>query len=147
MNPNILIVQSVQDVAKLGETYAIISIDGQHSKTLRQFYETIALAMEFPDYFGFTLDSLDELLNDLDWIGDEKIALQFTHSDQLVSQERDPKKLASLLNMLDATAEDWKWVDEEDDIDRKELILLFEDSPRIRQVLDDEGIEHVKFSA
>lgn len=142
MNPNILILQSVPEVAKLGDEYAIIEIDGRQSKTLRQFYEHIARTMEFPDYFGFNLDSLDELLNDLDWIEDEKIALYFTHADQLISQERDPKKLASLLNLLDATAEDWKWVDEADEVERKELIILFDNTSRILQLLDQEGIAY-----
>lgn len=142
MNPNILIVQSAPEVDRLGDEYAIIEIDGRQSKTLRQFYEHIAKTMEFPDYFGFNLDSLDELLNDLDWIEDEKIALYFTHTDQLISQERDPKKLASLLNLLDATAEDWKWVDEADEIEKKELIILFDDTSRIRQLLDSESIAY-----
>lgn len=140
MNPNIRLVAAAQQLDQLRNEYAIITIDGSQSKTLRQFYEHIAKAMEFPDYFGFNLDSLDELLNDLEWIADEKIALHFTHPEQLISQERDPKKLVSLLNLLDATAEDWKWVDEEDDIDKKELVLLFDDSPKIRQLLDDEEI-------
>lgn len=142
MNPNIRIVQSARDVVSLNSEYAVIEIDGRQSKTLRQFYEHLAKVMEFPDYFGFTLDSLDELLNDLDWIEDEKIALYFTHADDFISQERDPKKLASLLNVLDATAEDWKWVDEDDDIAKKELVLLFDNSPRIRQLLDQEGIDY-----
>ncbi len=146
MNPNLYIVQSASDVAQFSNDYAIIEIDGRQSKTLRQFYEHIAKVMEFPDYFGFNLDSLDELLNDLDWIENEKIALHFTHTDQLISQERDPKKLASLLNLLDATAEDWKWVDDDDDIEKKELVVLIDESSRIRQLLDQEGIAYTKIS-
>ncbi len=144
MNPNLFIVQSASDIAQFTDDYAIIEIDGRQSKTLRQFYEHIAKMMEFPDYFGFNLDSLDELLNDLDWIEDKKIALHFTHTDQLISQERDPKKLASLFNLLDASAEDWKWVDADDDIDKKELILLVDESTRISQLLDQEGVAYTK---
>ena len=146
MNPNLYVVQSASDVASFSDDYAIIEIDGRQSKTLRQFYEHVAKMMEFPDYFGFTLDSLDELLNDLDWVEDEKIALHFTHTDQLISQERDPKKLASLFNLLDASAEDWKWVDEEDGIDKKELIILVDESHRISQLLEQEGIAHTLVS-
>lgn len=145
MNPNILLTQSMQDVARLSD-YAVIEIDGQQSKTLRQFYEHIAKVLEFPDYFGFNLDSLDELLNDLDWIEDEKLALHFTHTDALISQERDPKKLASLLNLLDATAEDWKWLDDDDEVSKKELVMVFDESPRIRQLLDQEGIAYARIA-
>ena len=48
--------------------------------------------------------------------------------------------MGSVLNMLDATAEDWKWVDDET-TDRKDIILVFEDSPRIRKILESENID------
>ncbi len=143
MKPNFHIATSPQSVDKLTDFF-VATIDGSRAKTLRQFYEQIAAVLEFPDYFGFTMESLDDQLNDLDWIEDEKIALYITDTEALVSQERDPGKLTNLLNMLEATCEDWKWLaDEEHDDDAvlpKVLIVVFADSPRIRYLLETEEI-------
>ena len=72
--------------------------------------------------------------------------LYFTNTNELISKERDPAKLGSVLNILDATAEDWKWVDEDEDIDKKEIVIVFEDSPRIRKMLDKESIAYALMS-
>ena len=67
--------------------------------------------------------------------------MNFTNTNELVSKERDPSKMTSVLNMLDATAEDWKWVDDEG-ADKKDIVIVFEDSPRIRKMLEQEGIDY-----
>lgn len=139
MSVNIYVARSEEDLKKFSD-FAIVKIEGQKSKTLRQFYEHIAQVLEFPDYFGFNLDSLDELLNDLDWIEDQKLALYFIHTEDFISQERNPDKLSNLLHILDATAEDWKWLDEDEDVFAKELVFIFEDSPRLRELLKQEEI-------
>ncbi len=142
MKPNFWIASTPQHVDQLADFF-VATIPGSETKTLRQFYERMAAVLEFPDYFGFTMESLDDQLNDLDWIEDEKIALYITETDLFVTQERDPGKLVNLLNMLEATCEDWKWLaDEEDseDILAKELIVVFADSGRIRHLLEKEEI-------
>ncbi|GAA4411103.1 hypothetical protein GCM10023187_36470 [Nibrella viscosa] len=139
MSVNIYVATSAEDLKKFPD-FAIVKIEGQKSKTLRQFYEHIAEVLEFPDYFGFNLDSLDELLNDLEWIDDHKLALYFCHTEDFISQERNPEKLSNLLHMLDATAEDWKWLDEDEEVFAKELVFIFEDSPRLRDLLKQEEI-------
>lgn len=139
--PNILISQSEQELEKRYGDFFIAHIDGQRTTTLRQFYEEMADLLEIPD-FGFSLESLNDALNDLQWLEDEHIVLYFTNTNVLISKERDPAKLASVLNVLDASAEDWKWVDDEEQLDQKEIVLVFEDSPRIRKVLDQEQIAY-----
>lgn len=47
-------------------------IEMESPTTLREFYELIAKTLEFPDYFGFNLDSFDEMINDLSWMENEK---------------------------------------------------------------------------
>ena len=119
--------------------FAIIEIDANRATTLREFYEVLAEAMHFPDYFGFNLDSLDELLNDLTWIEDTKLAIYFINSEKFLEKERNETKILTLLDLLDATCEDWKWheMDEEDeDFTKKELFFGFDKSQRMEGLLN-----------
>lgn len=140
MSPNILICQSERELESLFANDFIAHIDGKKVITLRLFYEDIADLLEIPD-FGFNLDALNDSLNDLQWLDDERIVLYITNTNDFISKERDPAKIGSVLNVLDATAEDWKWMDDEQE-DRKEIVIVFEDSPRIRQLLDKEIIAY-----
>ncbi|MBD2699932.1 barstar family protein [Spirosoma sp. BT702] len=140
MKTNVLICGSESELeAHFSEDF-IAHIDGKKTLTLRQFYEEIAELLEIPD-FGFTLDSLSDSLNDLQWLEENRIVLYFTNTDSLISKERDPAKIGALLSVLDATAEDWKWVDESENIEPKEIIIVFENSERIRKFLGSESIE------
>ena len=139
MMPNVLISQSERELETRYADYFIAHVDGQKATTLRQFYEEMADLLEIPD-FGFTLEALNESLNDLQWLEDERIVLYFTNTNDLISKERDPAKVGNVLNVLDATAEDWKWIDD-DSIDKKVIVIVFEDSPRIRKMLEHESID------
>jgi len=141
MAANFILSSSESALADRFPDHFIAHIDGSKARTLRQFYDQIADALEFPD-FGNNLDALNDALNDLQWLEDEKIVLYFTNTDQLISQERDPKKMASVLAILEATAEDWKWMadDETDLADKKEFSVVFETSPRLQTLMEQEGI-------
>lgn len=141
MTPNILLSTTEAQVEELFSEDFVAHIDGEKASTLRQFYEEISDQLDNPD-FGFTLDALNDLLNDLQWIESRRIVVYCTSTTTLISRERDPAKMGSVLNVLDATAEDWKWIEDEEDIDQKELIIVFEDSPRIRKALDREDINY-----
>ena len=144
MTPNVLISQSEKELeARFADDF-IAHVDGKKATTLRQFYEEIADLLEIPD-FGFSLDDLNDSLNDLRWLEDERIVLYFTNTTDLISKERDPAKLRNVLSILEATAEDWKWTEEELD-DKKEIVLVFEDSDRIRKLLEQEGIDYLEIS-
>ena len=144
MTPNVLISQSEKELeARFADDF-IAHVDGKKATTLRQFYEEIADLLEIPD-FGFSLDDLKDSLNELRWLEDERIVLYFTNTTDLISKERDPAKLRNVLSILEATAEDWKWTEEELD-DKKEIVLVFEDSDRIRKLLEQEGIDYLEIS-
>ncbi len=118
-------------------------VDGSKARTLKAFFEQVAHALDFPDYFGFNLDSFDELLNDFEWIKEEKIAIYITETDQFLVDEKKEDKISDLINLMDASAEDWKWMETEDDVedfDQKELIYLLADSPRIIGILEADGV-------
>ena len=113
--------------------------------TLRQFYEAMEAILEIPD-FGHTLEDLNDALNDLRWLEDNRIVLYITNTNDFISKERDPAKMASVLNVLDATAEDWKWVDDEESADKKEIIIVFSESARIREILTKEEMGFKRLS-
>ncbi|GAB3912511.1 hypothetical protein GCM10028803_55910 [Larkinella knui] len=135
---NFRVVQSDSDLKRYAD-FRIARIDGQKAQTFKAFYELIARELKFPDYFEFNLESLDELLNDLDWLENDKIALYITHSDAFLSQEKSETKKAELLTILDVAAEDWKWVDEEEEgITPRELVILFQPGDAFMALLDKE---------
>ena len=115
-------------------------IDGLKATSIKEFHEQIGLAMNFPDYSGKNLDALDEMINDLEWIKEEKVIIYISNSTEWLSKERSVDKILSILDIFDATAEDWKWMDEEEDVAKKELNIIFDDSERIRTLLEEQEI-------
>lgn len=117
------------------EDFEVAEIDASKTTTLREFYETLAQVFEFPDYFGFNLDSFDEMINDLSWIENEKILIYFTHSDKFLEKERNESKILTLLDLLDAACEEWKWAEEDELIPKKELLIRFSPGEKINHLL------------
>jgi len=117
--------------------YRVARIDGTKSQTLTGFYKEIARALEFPDYFGFNLDSLDELLNDLSWIKEDKIVIFITGSEYFIANDPDPERLHNILVLLDETAGNWISPDNNKYINSpgKELKIVFSPNERLKQVL------------
>ncbi len=122
------------------KNYQLATVDGAKAQTLAAFYTEIKRELELPDYFANNLDSLDEMINDLEWIENENVAIVFKNTGLLLAGEKKPNKLIDMLNLLDATAEDWKWLDEEDGYRKKNFIVLIEHSPRIVKILEREEI-------
>ena len=115
-------------------------VDGLKATSMKEFHEQIGLAMEFPDYSGKNLDALDEMLNDLEWIKQEKVILYIKNSAEWLSKEKGDDRILTILDIFDATAEDWKWMDEEEDVAKKEFQIIFDDSSRIRRLLEEQEI-------
>jgi RNAse (barnase) inhibitor barstar len=63
-------------------------IDGQKCAVLSHFYEEIAKALNFPDYFTHNFDSLDECMNDLSWIDATDIHLLIFNYEDLLFEEK-----------------------------------------------------------
>lgn len=136
--PNFLVTKNLE----LPDNYSIIELDGQKTQTLRGFYEEVADALAFPEEFGFTLDELDEMLSDLSWLEDEKIVVYISQSEHFIEKERNPEKISTLLNLLDAICEDWRWEDGVEELPKKELIFAFSDSTRIKELLNKQEISY-----
>jgi RNAse (barnase) inhibitor barstar len=139
-NTHFLLAKKGLDLRKSFLGAFIGTIDGQKSASIKDFHEQIGAALNFPDYSGKNLDALDEMLNDLEWIREEKVIIYVTNSSDWLSKEKTDDKILAILDIFDATAEDWKWMDDEEDIAKKELRIIFEDSPRIRKILEEQEI-------
>lgn len=133
--PNFLITNILD---KYEKDFFITEIDGNKASTLRGFYEEIADALAFPEEFGFTLESFDDMFNNLSWLEEDKIIVYITNSEHFIEKERNPNKLATLLDFLDGTCEDWRW----DEDEPREIIFAFSESERIRDILEKQGISY-----
>lgn len=134
---NIIVTNQIEQFSE----YTVIPLEIGKLKTLRGFYEEMAEALEFPEYFGFNLDSLDELLNDLSWLEDEKIVVYVQDSADFLLTERNPNKIGTVLDLIEATCEDWQWAEDDLEFPKKELKFVFNKSERIEKVLQAAEID------
>ncbi|TAF00430.1 MAG: barnase inhibitor [Runella slithyformis] len=137
--PNFIVFNSESDLTAF-KSYHLARIDGAQSATLKDFFAQIEKELQLPDYFSHNLDSLDELLNDLERKKKPDVALVVSRFEQFLANEKKKTKLLDLLGLLDATAEDWKWLDEEDGLPKKNLKILLQNSPQTIGTLESEGI-------
>lgn len=133
--PNFVITNNLE---KYENEFLITEIDGKKASTLRGFYEEIADALAFPEEFGFTLESFDDMFNNLSWLEEDKIIVYISDSEHFIEKERNPNKLATLLDFLDGTCEDWRW----DEDEPREIIFAFSESERMREILEKQGISY-----
>ena len=115
-------------------------IPGDQCTTLRDFYGHLAEVLDYPDDFGFTIEEVDDLLSDLSWLPEKVIHLHISTSDKWLLKERNQQKIFTILDLLEAIAEDWKWTDASDE-DAKILEISFSDTPRIRELFEMAGIQ------
>lgn len=140
-NTHFLLASEASDVRKSFLGAFIGHIDGSKAMSVKEFHDEISAAMQFPDYSGKNLDALDEMLNDLEWIKEQKVVIYIDHSAEWLSKEKSEDKILTIIDIFDATAEDWKWMDEEEEgIAKKELRIVFQDSERIRTLLEEQEI-------
>lgn len=139
-NTHFLLTKSPETINKVFPKSFVGRVNGSKSETLKGFFSEIAVAMNFPEDSGSNLDALDEMLNDLDWIIAKNVIVLITNSQEWLSKEKSIDKILTVLDILDATAEDWKWMEEEEGTNKKELKIIFEDSVRIRSLLEEQEI-------
>ncbi len=139
-NTHFLLTKNTELVTKVFPKSFIGRVDGSKTTSLKDFFSEIAVALNFPEDSGSNLDALDEMLNDLEWIVTPKVIVLISNSNEWLLKEKSIDKILTVLDILDATAEDWKWMDEEEGISKKELKIIFEDSARIRKLLEEQEI-------
>ncbi len=67
-------------------------IDGAVCPTIDKAYNKLQEQLSFPDYFSHNLDSLDEILSDLEWITKPRIRLIITDVPSLLTEEDMDRK-------------------------------------------------------
>jgi RNAse (barnase) inhibitor barstar len=72
-----------------------VFIDGNTCDTIGKCYTTLQQQLSIPDYFGFNLDALEEVLADLEWVNEEKITIIIINKPALL-QNDEPMKDAFL---------------------------------------------------
>ena len=133
---NYTILNTVSDKYSTEKTLVAI-IDGEHTDTLEKFYSSIASQLRFPDNFGNNFDAFDEMMNDLDWLEEDRIYLIFRHYDIFLVEENDEAR-EILLTILDDASSEWKRMDGEG----KSLKMLIEPSELGEDDLETLGIEY-----
>ncbi len=86
--------------------YYIAIIDGLKSKNIKTFLDEISRAFQFPDYFGYNYNALDECLNDLEWIRENHYALYIMNYDQFFADESHEERIHAL-QVLNNAANEW----------------------------------------
>lgn len=132
---NYTILNTISDKHSTEKTLVAI-IDGQHNDTLEKFYSSIASQLKFPDSFGSNFDAFDEMMNDLDWLEEDRIYLIFRNYDIFLSEENDEAR-EILLTILDDASTEWKRMDGEG----KSLKMLIEPSELGEDDLETLGID------
>ncbi|UBU09481.1 barstar family protein [Nonomuraea gerenzanensis] len=75
-------------------------VDGRACRTRAAFFEEVARALRFPDYFGRNWDALTDCLRDLG-----AVTLVVQHAEELLADE-PAEQLATLLTVLADAAHD-----------------------------------------
>jgi len=83
-----------------------LELDAVSMTNLDGMYRGFVRAFEFPDYFGFNYNALDECLNDLEWLPAKGYLLFIRNADHLLKEESD-EVLEGLLSILDSTGKEW----------------------------------------
>jgi RNAse (barnase) inhibitor barstar len=68
-----------------------VFIDGNTCDTIEKCYTTLQQQLSIPDYFGFNLDALEEVLADLEWINEEKITIIIINKPALLQNDESLK--------------------------------------------------------
>ena len=135
-----LIAADGSDIEKNFPNAFVAFVDGQKTATIREFYDEIPNAMHFEDEPVKNLEVFDAILNDLQWIDQEQVIIYISNSADWLSKEKSEEKILAIIDVLDATAEDWKWVEDDDDVVKKDLKIVFQDSQRIKSLLESQEI-------
>ena len=82
-----------------GKTARILR--GKRCQTRERFFQELAAALQFPQYFGENWDAVEECLGDLGWIGEIPLTLLVTDTDQLLQHhEADFETFVNVLRSV-----------------------------------------------
>ncbi|MFQ3610678.1 MAG: barstar family protein [Fimbriimonadales bacterium] len=86
--------------------FVIRTLQGRRCSTKQPCLREFAKVLEFPPYFGYNRDALDECLADLaDWLPANGYVLVFLNSDQLLADSEEDFRI--LIEVLQTAANEW----------------------------------------
>lgn len=85
--------------------FAIASVDCHSVRDRDDALARIALALDFPDWFGGNWDALQDSLCDLSWLPGDGYLLLLDHSSGW--READPESFSTLIEILNEAGQHW----------------------------------------
>ncbi len=90
---------------RAGSAVTVRFVRGRKAETTARFYDELAAALQFPDYFGENWDAVNDCLTDLGWLGGG-LVLGLLDGDKLLAAAGDDAA-RSLVKVLTAAAGHW----------------------------------------
>lgn len=84
-----------------------VHMDGHRLRDWEMFYDEIAIALGFPDYFGRNLNALIDCMRDEYYKADIPLVLWISHADDLLVEE-SADSLHGVLSSFTFIAEEWR---------------------------------------
>ena len=79
-----------------------VFLDGHACGKLDACFTALQQQLSIPAYFGKNLDALEEVLNDMEWIAEEKVKIIILNSTSLL--ENEPARKNVFLDILHSSA-------------------------------------------
>jgi RNAse (barnase) inhibitor barstar len=89
-----------------GQGIQVFYLDGKDIYNKETFLGKVAMAMNFPSYFGANWDAFEECITDLTWYPAEKYVLIYERPD--IFAQADPTGWQTALDILRAAEEYWQ---------------------------------------
>jgi hypothetical protein len=91
------------------EGWQLFAFDGETISSKSDFLKACAIAMKFPDHFGYNWDAFNDCLTDLDWITAKGYLILYTQPEPFA--KTNPTDWATLLELLQDAVDDWAETD------------------------------------
>lgn len=100
--------QEAYRLAQALERHGVLArvVRGSKMETYRGFYDELAAALQFPDYFGENWAALDECLADLEWLPARAYAILVTDAERVLAAE-ESDAVGAFVALLGDSAESW----------------------------------------
>ena len=84
----------------------VVDINLGSLRTSKKFLKIMNEKLYFPSYFGFNYNALDECMQDLSWLPEEKIIINFKHIERL--KEKNKSLYDEIYDCLSMYQEYWQ---------------------------------------
>lgn len=90
-------------------TWALRWLRGSRMRSLPELHHEMAAALQFPPYYGETLDAMHDALTDLEWLESDGFLFLLFEAEQALSE--DPEAWEPFAEILGLAAETWDEMD------------------------------------